>query len=118
MSASAVEVNFLPGNSNFILVWVGKQLASVTGGISDNYFIFGNLIGCFGIVDNVNIISGLNENVALNFSISISVKNFGRAEDNGFINGIGVDMPAGILAEKGGIIIGFETNRTNTKREP
>lgn len=33
-------------------------------------------------------------------------KNFGRAEDNGFINGTGVDMPTGILAENGGADIG------------
>lgn len=33
-------------------------------------------------------------------------KNFGRAEDNGFINGTGVNMPTGILAENGGAEIG------------
>ena len=33
-------------------------------------------------------------------------KNFGRAEDSGFINGTGVDMPTGILAETGGADIG------------
>ena len=33
-------------------------------------------------------------------------KNFGRAEDNGFINGTGVNMPTGILAENGGAEVG------------
>ena len=33
-------------------------------------------------------------------------KNFGRAEDNGFINGTGENMPTGILAETGGAEVG------------
>jgi len=37
-------------------------------------------------------------------------KNFGRAEDNGFINGTGVNIPTGILAETGGAEIGVTTN--------
>lgn len=37
-------------------------------------------------------------------------KNFGRAEDNGFINGSGSDMPTGILAETGGADIGLSTS--------
>ena len=38
------------------------------------------------------------------------VKNFGRAEDNGFINGTGENMPTGILAETGGAEVGVTTN--------
>lgn len=37
-------------------------------------------------------------------------RNFGRAEDNGFINGNGKDMPTGILAETGGADIGVTTD--------
>ena len=37
-------------------------------------------------------------------------KNFGRAEDNGFINGTGENMPTGILAETGGAEVGVTTN--------
>lgn len=37
-------------------------------------------------------------------------RNFGRAEDNGFINGTGVNMPTGILAETGGADIGVTAN--------
>ena len=37
-------------------------------------------------------------------------KNFGRAEDNGFINGNGENMPTGILAETGGAEVGVTTN--------
>lgn len=36
-------------------------------------------------------------------------QNFGRAEDNAFINGTGVNMPTGILAENGGAEIGVTT---------
>ena len=36
-------------------------------------------------------------------------KNFGRAEDNGFINGTGVNMPTGLLAENGGAEVGVTT---------
>ena len=36
-------------------------------------------------------------------------KNFGRAEDNGFINGTGENMPTGILAENGGADVGVTT---------
>ena len=36
-------------------------------------------------------------------------KNFGRAEDNAFINGTGEDMPTGILADNGGAEIGVTT---------
>lgn len=36
-------------------------------------------------------------------------KLFGRAEDNAFINGTGVDMPTGILADSGGAEIGVTT---------
>ena len=37
-------------------------------------------------------------------------KNFGRAEDNGFINGTGENMPTGILAETGGAEVGVTTS--------
>lgn len=37
-------------------------------------------------------------------------KNFGRAEDNGFINGTGENMPTGILAESRGADIGVTTD--------
>ena len=36
-------------------------------------------------------------------------KNFGRAEDDGFINGNGANMPSGILAENGGAEVGVTT---------
>ena len=36
-------------------------------------------------------------------------KNFGRAEDSGFINGTGENMPTGILAENGGADVGVTT---------
>lgn len=36
-------------------------------------------------------------------------KNFGRAEDNGFINGTGVNMATGILTENGGAEVGVTT---------
>jgi HK97 family phage major capsid protein len=36
-------------------------------------------------------------------------KNFGKAEDYGFIRGTGVDMPTGILADEGGAEIGATT---------
>ena len=36
-------------------------------------------------------------------------KNFGRAEDNGFINGTGENMPTGILAETSGAEVGVTT---------
>lgn len=35
--------------------------------------------------------------------------NFGRAEDSGFINGTGVNMPTGILTENGGAEVGVTT---------
>lgn len=37
-------------------------------------------------------------------------KNFGRAENNGFINGNGENMPIGILAETGGAEVGVTTS--------
>lgn len=43
------------------------------------------------------------------YLVSRLAKNFGRAEDNGFINGTGEDMPTGILAESGGADVGVTT---------
>lgn len=40
------------------------------------------------------------------YLVSRLAKNFGRAEDNGFINGTGADMPTGILATDGGAEVG------------
>ena len=40
------------------------------------------------------------------YLVSRLAKNFGRAEDNGFINGTGADMPTGILAANGGAEVG------------
>lgn len=40
------------------------------------------------------------------YLVSRLAKNFGRAEDNGFINGTGTDMPTGILATDGGAEVG------------
>ena len=40
------------------------------------------------------------------YLVSRLAKNFGRAEDNGFINGTGADMPTGILAADGGAEVG------------
>ena len=37
-------------------------------------------------------------------------KNFGRAEDSGFINGTGENMPTGILAENGGAEVGVTSD--------
>ena len=37
-------------------------------------------------------------------------KNFGRAEDSGFINGTGENMPTGILAEAGGAEVGVTSD--------
>lgn len=36
-------------------------------------------------------------------------KNFGRAEDNAFINGTGIEMPTGILHATGGAVVGLTT---------
>ena len=44
------------------------------------------------------------------YIVSRLAKNFGRAEDNGFINGTGEDMPTGILAESGGADVGVTTD--------
>lgn len=44
-----------------------------------------------------------------NHLISRLAKNFGRAEDNGFINGTGEGMPTGILADNGGADVGVTT---------
>lgn len=44
------------------------------------------------------------------YLVSRLAKNFGRAEDNGFINGTGADMPTGILAESGGAEVGVTTD--------
>ena len=44
-----------------------------------------------------------------NYLIGRLAKNFGRAEDNAFINGTGKDMPTGILAENGGADVGVTT---------
>ena len=41
--------------------------------------------------------------------VSRLAQNFGSAEDNGFINGTGKNMPIGILAEDGGADIGVTT---------
>lgn len=43
------------------------------------------------------------------YLVSRLAKNFGRAEDSGFINGTGVNMPTGILAENGGAEVGVTT---------
>lgn len=40
------------------------------------------------------------------YIVSRLAKNFGRAEDNGVINGTGENMPTGILAAKGGADVG------------
>ena len=37
-------------------------------------------------------------------------KNFGKAEDNGFINGTGVNEPTGILADTGGADVALTTS--------
>jgi HK97 family phage major capsid protein len=44
------------------------------------------------------------------YLVSRLAKNFGRAEDNGFINGTGENMPTGILAASGGAEVGVTTN--------
>lgn len=38
-------------------------------------------------------------------------KNFGRAEDNAFINGTGIEMPTGILHATGGAAVGLTTTQ-------
>lgn len=45
-----------------------------------------------------------------NYLVKRLAKNFGRAEDNGFINGTGENMPTGILAETGGAEVGVTTS--------
>ena len=45
-----------------------------------------------------------------NYLVKRLAKNFGRAEDNGFINGTGENMPTGILAEIGGAEVGVTTS--------
>lgn len=40
------------------------------------------------------------------YLVSRLAKNFGRAEDNGFVNSTGVNMPTGILAASGGADVG------------
>jgi len=45
-----------------------------------------------------------------NYLIQRFAKNFGRAEDDGFINGNGDKAPTGILADKGGAEVGVTTN--------
>lgn len=45
-----------------------------------------------------------------NYLIGRLAKNFGRAEDNAFINGTGKNMPTGILADTGGADIGVTTD--------
>ena len=44
------------------------------------------------------------------YLVSRLAKTFGRAEDNGFINGIGTDMPTGILAADGGAEVGVSAS--------
>lgn len=44
------------------------------------------------------------------YLVSRLAKNFGRAEDNSFINGTGGNMPTGILAASGGADIGVGTD--------
>lgn len=43
------------------------------------------------------------------YLISRLAQNFGRAEDDAFINGNGVNMPTGILADEGGADVGVTT---------
>ena len=43
------------------------------------------------------------------YLVSRLAQNFGRAEDDAFINGTGVNMPTGILAENGGADVGVTT---------
>ena len=44
-----------------------------------------------------------------NYLINRFAKNFGRAEDNAFINGTGTQMPTGILNDAGGADVGITT---------
>ena len=44
------------------------------------------------------------------YLLSRLAQNFGRAEDDAFINGTGEDMPTGILAENGGAEVGVTTD--------
>ena len=44
-----------------------------------------------------------------NYLINRFAKNFGRAEDNAFINGTGIQMPTGILSDTNGADVGITT---------
>ena len=46
-----------------------------------------------------------------NYMINRFAKNFGRAEDNAFINGNGIEMPTGILNDTNGANVGITTDQ-------
>ncbi len=89
-------------NGEDVAVWVPEgSTIPITDGIADfsdialashKLAVFLKLEDAFIKDDTFNI---------EDYLVSRLAKNFGRAEDNGFINGTGADMPTGILAESG-----------------
>ena len=98
-------------NSNDVAVWVPEG-ASIP--IEDAVVDFGDLamtshkLAVFLKVEE-SLVRDPHFNIKEHL-VNRLAKNFGKGEDNGFINGTGIDAPTGILSEKGGAQVGITTS--------
>lgn len=81
--------------------------------VSDDMSDFGEIIlGSHKLVTHFTLENSFvqdNSFMIEKYLVSRLAQNFGRAEDDAFINGSGVNMPTGILAENGGADVGVTT---------
>ncbi len=81
--------------------------------VSDDMSDFGEVnLGCHKLVTSFMLENAFvqdNSFLIEKYLLSRLAQNFGRAEDDGFINGNGENMPTGILAEEGGADVGVTT---------
>ena len=82
--------------------------------VSDDMSDFGEIVlGRYKLVTSFMLENSFvqdNSFMVEKYLLSRLAQNFGRAEDDAFINGTGEDMPTGILAENGGAEVGVTTD--------
>ena len=110
MQAYGHEYRIKTAQTEDVSAWVPEGgSVTVTDGMDD----FGEIIlGRHKLVTTFTLENSFvqdNSFLIEDHLISRLAQNFGNAEDNGFINGTGENMPTGILAEDGGADVGVTT---------
>ena len=110
MQAYGHEYRIKTAQTEDVSAWVPEGgSVTVTDGMDD----FGEIIlGRHKLVTTFTLENSFvqdNSFLIEDYLLSRLAQNFGNAEDNGFINGTGENMPTGILAEDGGADMGVTT---------